>query len=128
VAKKSKSKEAAAASGPETAAPGLTTVALRILIDPVQDSRSLYVNYMELSQTPYDFTLMGVQAPSKLTPEQLKIASSGAPLSLEAEFQVTFPVSMLTGLIHALLTQKEIYEKTFKVDLGEVAKPTFQQG
>lgn len=102
-------------------------VAMSITIEAPHGSAGTYVNYIEVVHTPYDFTLVGVQIPAKLGRDQMSQASEERPVTFEAEIQLTFPTSVLVGLINALLIQKDQYEKIHNVNLGSVNFATTEQ-
>jgi hypothetical protein len=86
-------------------------------------AKPTYTNFVEVVQTAHDFTMTGAQMPVKLSEEQLMVAGEGKRLPIEADFQITFPVSLLVGLIDALMLQKEAYEKVNNLTLKDVRPP-----
>jgi hypothetical protein len=102
-------------------------VAMSIAIEVPHGSAGTYVNYIEVVHTPYDFTLVGIQIPAKLGRDHMNLVSEGRQVTFEAEIQLTFPTSILVGLINALLIQKDQYEKIHNVNLGSVNFATSQQ-
>jgi hypothetical protein len=53
----------------------------------------------------------GARIPAKLTPEQLRLAQESGTITVEADLGITFPTTILQGLINALNIQKEMFEK-----------------
>jgi hypothetical protein len=105
-----------------TPVPGtVKTVAMTVTISPPESSNGVYVNYIEIAQTPFDFTLLGAQLPGKLKQDQVQTAASGQTVAFDADFQVTFPATIMVSFIRALIDQKELYERTYGVKLGEIS-------
>lgn len=84
----------------------------QIRLDVKSDTPSYYVNYVGVSHTPYDFTLSVTRIPSPLPPEQIDLAKSGKPISLEPILQLVMPPLLIDGLIKALIDQQGKYAKT----------------
>lgn len=87
-----------------------TTV--RIAISVNEETPVYYVNFAELSNTPNDFSLTCVRVPSKPTKFMAEEAKNTGTMTLNSNVQLVFPVGMLHGLIKALQTGREIYEKS----------------
>jgi hypothetical protein len=100
-------------------APVTKPVAMSIVLATPEGSGTLYVNYLEIAHTPFDFTLLGVQIPGKLSPEQVRAATEGRAIVFDSDFQVTFPASILPALIRALIAQKDLYEKSYGIKLED---------
>ena len=81
-----------------------------IVMDANPDAPFYYVNHMEVSHTPHDFTLAVVQIPPKLTNEVMKTALSTGEVRLLPTLYVTFPFTLLPGLVEALNTQRKAFE------------------
>jgi hypothetical protein len=94
------------------------TVTISFDLTPPKDTKPTYANFIEVTQTAHDFTLTGAQLPVKLSQEQIMEASRGQAVPIEAGFQITLPASLLIGLIDALISQKEMYERTNNLSLG----------
>jgi hypothetical protein len=94
------------------------TVTITFVLTPPKGTKPTYANFIEVVQTAHDFTLAGAQLPVKLSQEQITAAREGQAVPIEADFQITFPVSILIGLIDALMSQKETYEKVNNLTLG----------
>jgi hypothetical protein len=111
MAKSAKVKETAKAT-PEQAE-------FRIVIDPNDIAPVYYVNYVEAANTHNDFSLIGVRLPSKLTEAKRHQVVTTKELHVEPDVIITFPTSMVPGLIRALTLQKENYEKAVGFDIQE---------
>lgn len=94
-------------------------VELRIIIDPNDMAPMYYVNYIEAANTVNDFSLIGVRLPPKLSEEKRREFIAKKELHVEPDVVLTFPTSMVPGLIRALTTQKENYEKTIGSNIQE---------
>jgi hypothetical protein len=86
-------------------------VTVTFVLTPPRGMKPTYTNFIEVVQTAHDFTLTGAQVPVKLSQEQIRVVSEGQSVPIEADFQITFPLSLLAGLIDALMAQKQTYEK-----------------
>jgi hypothetical protein len=96
------------------------SVTITFVLTPPNGKRPTYANFIEVVQSAHDFTLTGAQLPVKLSQEQIRAAREGRGIPIEADFQITFPVSILVGLINALMSQKAIYENVNDQTLGSV--------
>ena len=94
-------------------------IAVRVVLEVQEGTPSFYSNYMEVSQTKWDFSLIFATLPPK--PSAAKIAEMQATgiLACPAEVTINFPTTLMAGLIRALITQKEAYEKENGVELKE---------
>jgi hypothetical protein len=106
-----KKKKAPAATG--------TSVTVKLSVQPGEGTETYYVNHAEVGGTQHDFTIMFAQIPAKPSRTVLADASKSGELRIDASVQVTFPTSLISGLIRALTTQKEMYNKRFGVTLVE---------
>lgn len=77
--------------------PGPQQNTLVINLEATDSLASYYVNYMEVSQTPNDFTIYGARIPAKLTPEQLRLAQESGTITVEADLGITFPTTISQG-------------------------------
>jgi hypothetical protein len=103
---------------PPAAASNTTQVTITFVLNPPEGVKPTYANFIEVVQTAHDFTITGAQLPVKLSQENIRIAREGKAVPIEADFQITFPASLLIGLIDALISQKEIHEKVHNTALG----------
>jgi hypothetical protein len=77
------------------------------------------MNYMEAANTANDFSLLCVRMPAKLSTERKSHALATKELHIEPDVVITFPTSLVPGLIRALTTQKENYEKAIGTRIQE---------
>src|SRR5260370_40975477 len=84
------------------------------------DAFTYYANHAEISCTAHEFAILFARFPAKLPPDKLEEARGGA-LSIDCDVQILISPTLISGLIRALITQKETYEKRFGVitQLGE---------
>jgi hypothetical protein len=94
-------------------------VELRIVIDPNDAAPVYYVNFMEVANTPSDFSLLCVRLPPKLSDEKRREVMVKKEFHAEPDVILTFPTSIVPGLIRALTTQKENYEKAMGLKIQE---------
>jgi len=79
-----------------------------------------YINYAEVTNTPNDFSILGTRLPPKPSQEMIDELKKGGSIDLDTIVQIVFPVSMISGLIRALQTRKEMYEKFYKTSIKEL--------
>jgi hypothetical protein len=104
---------------PEPANAGITKIST-IRLEPLENASVYYVNYIEVAHSTQDFSLICARIPSKFTYDEIKEANNVGALVVEPEVQVIVPTTLIPGLIRALTTQKENYEKAFGVQIKEV--------
>jgi hypothetical protein len=90
----------------------------KIFVEPSDDTPSFYVNFAEASFAAHEMALSFLRIPTKLSPAKVEEAKGGV-LRYEPVAQVIFAPTLLPGLIRALTTIKDGYEKTF----GPVREP-----
>jgi hypothetical protein len=100
-----------------------TQLAVTVVANPTDDTPSFYSNYAEASFNQHEIGLFFIKTPTKLDIQRLEEAKSGK-LVLEPLAQVLIAPTLLPGLIRALQTVREEYEKAFGVirDGGPNAK------
>jgi hypothetical protein len=86
------------------------TLAVRIAAEPNEATPSYYVNFAEVSIGAHEFAISFVRVPTKFNSALVEEAKTG-PLKLEPAVQVIFAPSLMPGLIRALTSVKEQYEK-----------------
>jgi hypothetical protein len=107
--KSEKSKDAASAKEVEG----------RVVIDANDAAPFYYVNFVEVTNTANDFSLMCTRLPPKLSEERRSLLIKTKELHTEPDVIITFPTAMVPGLIRALTTQKEAYEKKTGSEIQE---------
>jgi hypothetical protein len=115
LAKKAK-KAKKAAHGPDDS-PKL--VGVRPQIDVTDNTAQFYANFIEITNSPWDFSLISATLPSKLNRTQVEEIQATGTIPVQAQLTVNFPPTLLAGLIRALTTQKELYETTMGTELVE---------
>ncbi len=85
----------------------------KVVIEPSEDTPSYYVNYAEVIHSRHEFGLYVAQLPTKLSTEDLEAARASGELHVEPALQLVVPPTLILGLIGALETQKNLYEKDF---------------
>jgi hypothetical protein len=73
----------------------------------------IYANYVEVAHSEYEFSLSMCKLPTKLRPQQLLDVQAGQPLIIEPTVVVELPTRLVKGLIQALETQVDHYEKKY---------------
>jgi hypothetical protein len=84
---------------------------IKVTLEPSDTTTVYYVNFFEVANTPYDFTLLGVRLPAKLPPARIADAQTSGSLTFEPDIQVVFPASIVPSLIQALTIQQKRYEE-----------------
>jgi hypothetical protein len=92
-------------------------VPVRVILDPVDESVH-YANYVETSFGTYECLLSFGRVPPKLNIAQTEEVKSGT-LKLEPLVQIIVPPTLIPGLIRALTTTKDGYEKM----MGPIKEP-----
>lgn len=79
-----------------------------------ESTPTYYSNFVQVSHTPYEFSLTFAKIPSPPNVDQIAMAQAGKPVKIESLMQIAIPVKLMPGLLEALLNQKELYEKSDK--------------
>ncbi len=95
----------------------------RLVVDTREEILTYYINYIEVICAEHNFSLYSLQVPGKFSAEELAVAQETGVLNLEPAFQMILPPTIVRGLIKALESQLELYEKQFgeipqREDLG----------
>jgi hypothetical protein len=91
-----------------------------VAIDVPEGTPSYYSNWIEVSNTKWDFCLTAALMPSRHNKAKIAEMQANRALTLTAEVQLIIPTTLLPGLIRALTMQKERFEKETKTELKEV--------
>jgi hypothetical protein len=94
-----------------------------VRLEPLESASVYYVNYIEVANSPQDFSLICGRLPGKLSAEKTEEAKKLGVLVIEPEVQLIIPITLVPGLIKALTIQKEKYEKLFGIQIKEVEVP-----
>ena len=86
-------------------------ISIKIVPDPKLDTPSYYINYAAVAHSQYEFLLSVLRTPAQLSPEQIELAKKGSAVPVEPILQLIIPPRLIDGLIKALSTQKEKYER-----------------
>lgn len=92
---------------------------VRIVIDVRHDTPRHYINYAEINSTPHEFTFLAGRIPAKFSSDQLQCAKESSTVIIPADIEILIPPSLIPGLIRALATQKDLYERKYGVTLVE---------
>jgi hypothetical protein len=92
-----------------------TTV--RIAVNVTKETPVYYINFVEVSNTPHEFSVTCARIPSKPTQSMVDEATNTGAITLNSDVQLVFPVGMLPGLVKALQTRREMYEKLFNITI-----------
>jgi hypothetical protein len=94
-----------------------------VVVEVPEGTPSVYANFMEVSNTPWDFSLILAKLPPKPNPSKIEEIKASGLLQLTAEITINFPPTLMAGLIRALTAQKELYEKMTGTVLTELPEP-----
>lgn len=101
------------------APPEAETIKMRIAMETGDGAAVFYVNYAEISQTKNDFCLTGGRVPARFGPSKVAEMKETGLLVVEGEVQLILPPTIIPGLIRALSSQKEKYEKTMGIEIKD---------
>lgn len=99
--------------------PAPVAVTVRIAVDVPEGTPAFYSNYLEVSQTKWDFSLIIARIPVKHSAAKINDMQATGLLPLRADATINFPPTLMAGLIRALTVQKEAYEKATGTILKE---------
>ena len=93
--------------------------AAKIIIDVAEGTPGYYSNYIEVSHTKWDFSLIVSRLPAKPSAAKIVEMQATGILQVQSDVTISFPPNLMPGLIRALTTQKERFEKLTKTELQE---------
>lgn len=94
-----------------------------VRLEPLENTSVYYVNYIEIANSPQDFSIICGRLPGKLSHDKMEQAKKLGALVIEPEVQLIIPTTLVPGLIRALTIQKEKYEKMFGLQIKEIEVP-----
>jgi len=113
------SRSKANGNGKVAPAPLPMKLAVRVVVEVQDGTPAFYSNFIEVSQTKWDFSLIFATLPPKPTAAKIAEMQATGVLACPAEATINFPPTLMAGLIRALNMQKELYEKENGVELKE---------
>lgn len=105
--------------GPITQQAGAVTIN-SVRLEPIENASVYYVNYIEVTTSPQDFSIIGGRLPAKLSEEKIQEIQSSGALTVEPDVHIVIPVTLVPAIIRALTGQKELYEKLYGIQIKEV--------
>lgn len=96
-------------ASPRKKTPEAEAVAAKVVLHPSGETPQYYVNYAEIATSQNEFSIYGVRIPTKLPPDEVETVKKSEELHLEPEVQIIIPVTMIQGLIDALIQQRDFY-------------------
>jgi hypothetical protein len=78
-----------------------------------------YVNYAEAAFSPHEFCLSAARVPTKLPQGRMEEVQRSGAMIVSADVQLVFPPTLIPGLIRALNTIKDAYEKATGITIRE---------
>jgi hypothetical protein len=94
--------------GPTHERPKLTA---KVVLDVPPGLEPEYVNHIEVGRSRYDFFVLCGRLPTKPGSDFIERVRATGEAHIDATAQLLIPVNAMPGLIRALTTQKEAYEK-----------------
>src|SRR5690348_8026819 len=88
-----------------------TSITTKIRVEVTSDTPTYYSNYIEISHNRHEFAMTVARAPSKVSPTQIAEAKATGEFVLTPEIQILFPPSLISGLIDALIKQREAFDR-----------------
>ena len=102
-----------AQSSPREKTPEAESLAAKIVLHPSEDTPQYYINYAEVACSQNEFSIYGVTILTKLPPDEVKAIKKSKELHLEPAVQIIIPVTVIQGLIDALIKQRDFYAAEF---------------
>jgi len=99
-------------------------LAVRVVVDPTDDTPSYYVNYAEAAMAVHELALSFLRVPTKMGVARSEEIKTSGLIRMEPAVQVVFAPTLLPGLIRALTTIKGKYEEKF----GQIKEPGGENG
>ncbi len=93
--------------------PETKPVAAKVVLHPSEDTAQYYINYAEVAVSQNEFSIYGVRIPTKPRPYEVEAIKISGELHLEPEVQIIIPVTVIQGLIDALIRQRDLYTAQF---------------
>ena len=87
--------------------------AINIALAPSKDTPMFYANFFEVARTTHDLTIYGARIPAKLADAEIEIAKDSGKIQLEPEFQIVISPTLAAGLVTALQSQIDKWNKDF---------------
>lgn len=89
------------------------SVPVRIVVDVTPDTPTYYANHIEIAYNRHEIAVWVARLPTKASRDDMALAEEIGELVVEPEMQILLPPTLIDGLISALETTKENYEKVF---------------
>ena len=93
---------------------------LRPVLDITSDTPQYYVYHAEVNFTVHEFTLSLGRMAARIRPEQAATFRESGVMPIPADLQILIPPSLVPGLMRALSSSRDQYEKQFGVELKEI--------
>lgn len=87
-------------------------ISFSIVLDPSDDTHSIYANYAEVSHGQYEIGISFAHLPTKIGSSHIAAVEDGK-LKWNPSLHVSLPPAIVRGLIRALEVQLDMYEKRF---------------
>jgi hypothetical protein len=100
--------------------PEPTSIGVQVVVEVPEGTPSVYANYIEVANSPWDFSLILGKLPAKPTSSNIEEMKTSGKMQLTAEITINFPPTLMAGLIRALIAQKELYERMTGTELQPV--------
>lgn len=86
---------------------------VKVRVEHGSGAEILYANYVEVSHSAYEFMLSVVRVPTKFPSSLLAEARTTGEIVVEPQVNILLPPTLIPGLIRALESQRDLYERNF---------------
>ena len=94
-------------------------LSIRFVVDDDDEVASIYVNFAEIAHSRHELTAFFAQLPGKLGPDTIATARETGELHVKPTVKLTLPPTLARGLIRALSSQIDAYEKQYGAIQGQ---------
>lgn len=92
-------------------APADVQAQVKVSLEPSFETVPYYVNHIEVGHTRHEFTILAGRVPAKMSAERFAQIKETGLLQLEPDVTLMVAPTLLPGLIRALQTQQDKWEK-----------------
>lgn len=92
-------------------APTNAEAQVKVSLEPSFETVPYYANHIEVGHTRHEFTILAGRVPAKMSAERFAQIKESGLLQLEPDVTLMFAPTLMPGLIRALQTQLEKWEK-----------------
>lgn len=86
---------------------------VKVSLEPSIETVPVYSNHIEVGHTRHEFTILAGRVPGKMSSERFRLAKETKLLQLEPDVTILLAPTLVPGVIRALQTQLDIWEKAY---------------